>query len=150
GLAWERLAEWHRKMGDRLVEAILTPLPGLQKAFGLGPVNLFKFASASVRSAAGLSCKLFRTEPARRGVPGLSLHVDLGPGDFAGAGLGLVLALLASSNGFPVPVGGARAIAQAIIRRLEEAGGRLRLNAHVDHILVRKKRAVAVRTSDGD
>jgi phytoene dehydrogenase-like protein len=150
GSAWERLAGWQRKMGDRLVQALLAPLPGLGNAVKLGPINLVKFAAASVRNAAGLSCKIFRTESARRVLPGLSLHVDLGPQDFAGAGLGLVLALLASYNGFPVPAGGARAITQAMIRRLEETGGRLRLNAHVERILVRKKRAVAVLTSEGD
>ena len=48
-------------------------------------------------------------------VPGLALHVDLGPDDFAGAGLGLVLGLLAAGSGFRVPVGGARAITEALL-----------------------------------
>src|SRR5262249_27303066 len=75
---------------------------------------------------------------------------DLGPSDFGGAGLGLVLALLACSNGFPVPVGGARAITQAIIRRLEEAGGRLTVDARVERVVVKDKRAVAVVTNAGE
>jgi phytoene dehydrogenase-like protein len=78
-------------------------------------------------------------------VPALALHVDLGPEDFAGTGLGLVLALLAAGSGFRVPVGGAKAITAALLRRLQEAGGKLRLNAHADAVVVRGRRAVAVR-----
>ena len=62
----------------------------------------------------------------------------------------IVLGLLASGPGFRIPVGGARSITDALIRRLEEAGGALRLNAHVERIVVRDGRAVAVRTTDGD
>src|SRR5260370_4265076 len=98
----------------------------------------------------GYSGGHFRTEAARRVIPGLALHVDLGPEDFSGAALGLVLALLAAGSGFQVPVGGARAITQALLRRLEEAGGRIQLNTHVDEIVVRGRRAVAVRTSRGE
>jgi phytoene dehydrogenase-like protein len=150
GPAWERLARWQQAMGERLVAAILAPLPALGSAWQLGPRHFLKLALAGFRSTSGYSSRLFQTEAARRVIPGLGLHVDLGPRDFSGAGLGLVLGLLASSTGFRVPVGGARAITQALIRRLEEAGGELRLNAHVDQVVVRELRAVAVRTSAGD
>src|SRR5258707_7579695 len=40
---------------------------------------------------------------------------------FAGAGLGLVLALLASDSGFRIPVGGARAITDALLSRLSRS-----------------------------
>src|SRR5258707_13203671 len=69
---------------------------------------------------------------------------------FAGAGLGLVLALLASDSGFRIPVGGARAITDALLRRLAEAGGEVRLGQRAARILVRQGRAVAVRTQAGD
>jgi phytoene dehydrogenase-like protein len=150
GPAWERLAKWQQAMGRRLVDALLAPLPGLTAAWRLGPYHVLKFALAGMRTSAGFACRLFQTEAARRVIPALALHVDLGPGDFAGAGLGLVLALLASWSGFPVPIGGARAITQALIRRFEEAGGQFLLNSHVDRILVRQRRAVAVQTAQGD
>src|SRR5262249_28154918 len=128
GPAWASLARWQQAMGDRLVAALVATLPGLGPALRLGPFHLLRLASAGLRSAANYSRHLFRTEAARRVIPGLALHVDLGPNDCSGAGLGLVLALLASSSGFRVPVGGARAITQALRRRLEEAGGSVRLN----------------------
>jgi phytoene dehydrogenase-like protein len=80
----------------------------------------------------------------------LALHADLGPDDFAGAGMGLVLALMAAHSGFRVPRGGARAITQALLRRLEEAGGKLRLGVRVNRIVVRERRVVAVRTERGE
>jgi phytoene dehydrogenase-like protein len=147
---WLKLARWQQTMGDRLVHALLAPLPGLGPAWRLGPLNLLGLTHAGLSSAAGYSRRLFKTEAARRIIPGLALHVDLGPNDFSGAALGLVLALLAAGSGFQVPAGGARAITQAILRRLEEAGGRLQLNTHVDGIVVRGHRAVAVRTAQGE
>jgi phytoene dehydrogenase-like protein len=150
GARWARLARWKHAMGDRLAGALLASLPGLGPAFRLGPWSLWKLARAGLASAASFSRRHFQTEAARRVIPGLALHVDLGPDDFSGAALGLVLALLAADSGFRVPVGGARAVTRALVHRLEEAGGRIQLNAHVDRILVRGRRAVAVQTGGGD
>jgi phytoene dehydrogenase-like protein len=150
GDAWRRLALWQRGMGERLAAALLAPLPGIGPAWRLGPRNLLRLARAGLSTTAGFARRHFQTEAARRVIPALALHVDLGPEDFAGTGLGLVLALLASHSGFRVPVGGARSITNALLRRLEEAGGQIRLNARAERILVRQRRAVAVRTSEGE
>jgi phytoene dehydrogenase-like protein len=150
GAAWARLARWKERMGDRLAAALLAPLPGLGPALRLGPLNLARLARVGLSSPAGFGGRWFRTEAARRVIPGLALHVDLGPDDFSGAALGLVLALLAAGSGFRVPVGGAGAITRALVRRLEEAGGTLQLNTHVDRVVVRRRRAVAVVTRQGD
>jgi phytoene dehydrogenase-like protein len=149
GRAWERLVLWQREMEDRLVKAVVATLPGIGGARKLGLRNIIKFGALSGCTPAMLSHMLFKSEAARRVIPGLSLHVDLGPNDFAGAGLGLMLGLLASSSGFPVPVGGARSITQCLVRRLEEAGGKLELNYHVNRIGVRNRRAVEVDTAKG-
>jgi phytoene dehydrogenase-like protein len=150
GPAWRRLADWQAAMGQRLVEALLAPLPALGAALRLGPRHLVRLGLAGLTTPAAFAQRHFQTEAARRVIPALALHVDLGPEDFAGTGLGLVLALLAAGSGFRVPVGGARAITAALLRRLQEAGGTLRLNTHADAILVHRRRAVAVRTSTGD
>ena len=83
-------------------------------------------------------------------LPSLALHVDLGPDDAAGTGLGLVLALLAADSGFRIPVGGARSITNALLRRLEEGGGQVQLNTRAERIIVQQGRAVAVRTQQGE
>jgi phytoene dehydrogenase-like protein len=150
GPAWRRLAAWRSKMGDRLAATLLAPLPGLGAAWRLGPLNLARLARAGLSTTADFACRHFRTEAARRIVPGLALHVDLGPDDFAGAGLGLVLALLAAGSGFRVPSGGARAITDALLVRLREAGGEIRLGCRVERVLVRGGRAVGVRIAGGE
>jgi len=150
GDAWRRLAVWQQRMGDRLPNALLAPLPAMRQALRLGPTNIVGLAAAGLSTPAGYSQRRFRSEAARRVIPGLALHVDLGPEDFSGAALGLVLGLLAADAGFRVPVGGARAITDALLRRFQEAGGELRLHTHVDRIVVRDRRAVAIKTSAGE
>ncbi len=150
GPALRRLAEWQQCMGDRLAPALLGPLPGIGPALRLGLANLLRFARAGLSSPAQFARRHFQTEAGRRVIPAMALHVDLGPEDFSGAGLGVVLALLASHSGFRVPIGGARAITRALLHRLEEAGGKLQVGTHVDRVLVRRRCAVAVRTQGGD
>jgi phytoene dehydrogenase-like protein len=150
GDAWRSLARWQADMGERLPRALLSPLPDPRPALRLGFANLLRVAEAGLSSSAGYARRHFRTEAARRVIPGLALHVDLGPHDFSGAALGLVLALLASQYGFAVPVGGARAITEALLTRLQKAGGVVRLNARVTDIVVRQRRAVAVTTATGE
>jgi phytoene dehydrogenase-like protein len=150
GEAWRRLGQWQQAMGPRLAEALLAPLPGLGPAWRLGPRNLLRLARVGLLSPAGFARGHFRTEAARRVVPGLALHVDLGPDDLGGTGLGLVLTLLAAGSGFPVPAGGARAITEALLRRLAEAGSGVRLGTRVERVLVRGGRAVGVRTARGE
>lgn len=150
GAAWRTLAGWQKAMGPKLAEALLGPLTTLRPAWRLGLPSLFRLARTGVLSTSTFSRRWFKTETARRVIPGLALHVDLGPRDFAGTGLGLVLALLASDTGFRIPMGGARSIGQALIQRLEEAGGQLRVNARVKRIVVRGGRAVGVVLDDGE
>jgi phytoene dehydrogenase-like protein len=150
GDAWRSLGRWQTAMGVRLPEALLAPLPDPRPALRMGMRNLLRFAEAGLSTSAGYARRKFRTEAARRVIPGLALHVDLGPNDFSGAALGLVLALLASADGFAVPVGGARAITDALLTRLNQAGGDVRLGTRVRGIVVRQNRAVAVTTEYGE
>lgn len=48
------------------------------------------------------------------------------------------------------PVGGSGAIVQALVRGLQRWGGQLRLNAHVEQILVESGRATGVRLRSGE
>jgi phytoene dehydrogenase-like protein len=150
GDAWARLSAWQRARPERFTEALLSALPGLGPALRLGPKGLLSLTRAGLSSTAGFSSRRFQTEPARRVIPGLALHADFGPDDFAGASMGLVLALLAGSSGFPVPVGGAKAITEALLKRLREYGCELKLRTPVTQIVVDGRRAVAVVTSAGE
>lgn len=150
GDAWRDIALWHRASKERLLAAILSTLPPIGAALKLGPITTARLARAALSSGRRWSCATFQTEAARRIVPGLALHTDVGPDDPCGAIVGFVLTLLASSGGFGVPEGGAGSITRALLRRLEETGGAVRCGARVTQVVVRGGRAVAVRTSAGE
>jgi phytoene dehydrogenase-like protein len=82
-------------------------------------------------------------------IPGLGLHVDVGPDDRFGAGLAYMLAVTATTGGYGVPRGGAQSLTDAIVARLAERGGEVRLGARVTRVIVRGGRAAAVQLDDG-
>ncbi|MCS6902346.1 MAG: NAD(P)/FAD-dependent oxidoreductase, partial [Myxococcales bacterium] len=140
---------WFQECRDDLIPALLaTPVP-LAAPFALGVDNLMTFASLALPTARTLGESRLSTDAARRVIPGLGLHADIGPDDPVGSAVGLVLALLACDTGFCVPRGGAGTITQALCRELKRHGGQVRLSERVDEVLVREGRAVAVRTSQG-
>jgi phytoene dehydrogenase-like protein len=63
---------------------------------------------------------------------------------------GWLLAMLGQHHGFPVPVGGAGKLVEALVRRLAAKGGELRLASPVAGIEVRGKRATGVRLASGE
>ena len=150
GPAWRKIALWHRRTKERMLDALLSTLPALGPMLRFGPLNLLRLARVAISSGRGYASSVFRTEAARRVIPGLALHTDVGPDDPMGAVVGFVLAIMASSGGFGVPEGGASAITRAMLRRVEERGGVLRCGVRVRRILVRNGRAVAVLTTAGE
>ena len=102
-----------------------------------------------LRSTRGLASRLFETEAARRVLPGLGLHVDVGPDDRFGAGLAYMLAVTATTGGYGFPKGGAQSLTDALVARLAERGGEVRLGARVTRVIVRGGRAAAVVLDDG-
>lgn len=149
GRAWREIAEWHRRTKGPMLEMLLSTLPPAVSVLRFGPLNLLRLAEVGLSSGRSWSARRFRSAAARRVIPGLALHTDVGPDDACGAAVGFVLGLLASSNGFTVPEGGSGSITRALLTRLEEAGAELDLGVHVDSIVTDGGSAVAVRTSRG-
>ena len=149
GRRWARLARWHATVEERLLAALLGPIPTLGPAVALGPLNLLRLGGIFAASAAGFARRSFESEAARRVLPSLGLHVDVAPGDPFGAAVGYVLGLVASTGGYSVPEGGAQRVADALLAALHARGGDLRLGTRVAEIVVRDGRARAVRTADG-
>jgi phytoene dehydrogenase-like protein len=147
---WRRVTTWYRSVEPDLIALLLGPLPSLAPAARLGPVALAKLARVFTASGRGLSERWFRSTAARRVLPSLALHVDVGPDDRFGAALGYMLGMTATTGGYPVPEGGARAITDALLGCLAERGGLIRLGARVSRIEVRGGRAVAVRLEGGE
>ncbi len=150
GEAWAKLAAFHRRVEPDLLEALMDPFPAIAPALRLGVGPLLRVARLFAQSGRRLSSGLFESAAARRVLPGLALHVDVGPDDWFGAGLGYMLGLTASTGGYAVPRGGAQAVANALVTLLERHGGRLRLGAQVSRIVVRGRRARGVVLASGE
>lgn len=147
--AFHALADWFDDSGEAMLRMLLGPLPPIRAAFEFGPINLLRLAEVGLSSGRDFSQRRFRSEAARRVLPGLALHTDIGPDDLCGAAVGFMLAAVASKHGFPVPEGGAGAITAALLERLEQAGGELETGVHVDRVVTRGGEAVAVELGDG-
>jgi phytoene dehydrogenase-like protein len=150
GQAWQKLAAFHARTEADLLATLLGPIPSLAPALRLGPKNLAKVLWYFARSAGSLSRKLFQSEAARRVLPCLGLHVDVGPDDWFGAGLSYMLGMTATTGGFAVPKRGAQSITNALVTLLEGCGGRLRLGAQVTRVVVHAGRASAVILEGGE
>lgn len=144
------LARWFRREQPAILEALLGPFPPLRRAFGLSADTLLTLATVALSSGRGHAENTFATEPARRVIPALALHTDVGPDDPFGAIVGFMLAMLAVTEGFPVLRGGSSALPKALLARLFERGGEVRTRTRAASILVRGGRAVGVKTAFGE
>lgn len=147
---WRSIAQWHARIEDRLLPAMLLTFPALRPALGLLPFHLLRLASYFLASGQRLSQRLFRSAAAQRVLPGLALHTDVGPEDTFGAGIGYMLAVTATTGGYSVPQGGAQAITDVLLALLSHHGGRVRLGSRVARVITEGRRAVGVALDDGE
>jgi phytoene dehydrogenase-like protein len=147
--AFRELARAHAARERELLGVLLGPFPSVGPLVRLGALNLLDIARMFIRSSRGLSSRLFQTEAARRVLPSLGLHVDVGPDDRFGAALGYMLAMTATTGGYGVPKGGAQSLTSALQFRLAEGGGQIWPGARVTRVVVRNGNAAAVVLDDG-
>jgi phytoene dehydrogenase-like protein len=154
GEAWRRLMERWDRVGEHVIRALFTPFPPLRAGLGIASelgykalLDLARFALLPVRRFAD---EEFRGDGGPRMIAGNALHADFSPEQPGGAMFGWVLCALAQTVGFPIPEGGSGELTRALVRRLEARGGRVVCGARVRSIEVRRGRAVAVRTEQGD
>jgi phytoene dehydrogenase-like protein len=153
GAAWRALYLEFERISDPLLDAMTAPIPPVRGATrlaaALGPRGLLDFARTSVLSVRRLAQERFRGEAAALLLTGNALHSDVGPETAPSGFLGWLLTCLGQQHGFPVPEGGAGQLTDALVRRLEARGGCVRCDAPVTDVVVRDRRAVAVRLADG-
>ena len=127
GPAWQKLMQPMVKAWPALVGDTLSPL----LHWPASPLLLARFGLEALKSARRSADHLFKTERARTLFAGLAGHSNV-PLDFAAsAGPALVLGAAAHATGWPMPRGGAQAIAQALASVLLEAGGEIQTSHKV-------------------
>jgi len=92
----------------------------------------------------------FGSDAARRLLAGCALHADLAPEAVLGGFFAWVLCGLGQEVGWPVPEGGSGRLSAALTARLRARGGEVVCNTPVDQVVVRDRRAVAVRACGAD
>ncbi len=152
GEAWLALAaEWDR-YGQRLLEALLSPFPPVRSALRLGyaaRLELWDLARRTILPVRAMAAELFDGDSPGLLLAGNALHADVTPDAAPSALLGWLLVGLGQTVGFPVPVGGAGRITDALLARLARAGGQVRVAEPVEQVLVTGGRATGVRTASG-
>ncbi|MET7471172.1 NAD(P)/FAD-dependent oxidoreductase [Micromonospora sp. NPDC005222] len=145
-------ADW-RQVAEPMLQTITTPFPPVRGGLGMlrqlrvgGALRLARRLVLPVRK---LGAELFEGEGGPVLLAGCALHTDLSPEE-AGSGVyGWLLAMLGQQVGWPVPVGGAQRITDALVARLVERGGRITYGARVERVLTARGRAMGVRTAGG-
>ncbi|KXK58626.1 FAD-dependent oxidoreductase [Micromonospora rosaria] len=153
GRRWlDAYADW-RSVAEPMLTSITTPFPpvrgGLDLLRRLHVGGALRLARRLVLPVRKLGDELFAGAGGPALLAGCALHTDLSPED-AGSGVyGWLLAMLGQQVGWPVPVGGAQRITDALVARLTGRGGRIVHRARVDRVLTARGRAMGVRTVDG-
>lgn len=152
GDAWLELqARWGR-VGGPFLDGMLSPFPPVRAGVRLALaarselLELARLATLPVRRMVEES---FHGPQAATLLAGNALHADLTPEAAPSALLGWMLVALGQTVGFPVPLGGAGGITDALVRRLTAAGGAVRCSTPVRRVEIRGGRAVGVETADG-
>ncbi|GAA1787627.1 NAD(P)/FAD-dependent oxidoreductase [Planosporangium flavigriseum] len=153
GRRWRsEYARW-AEVSDELLGALLTPFPpvrpGLALYRRLRTAGLLRLARWFLLPARILGEEMFEGEGGRALLAGLALHTNLSPVEVGSGVYGWLLAMLGQQYGFPVPVGGAGRLADALVDRLRARGGEILLDAPVDRVIVGAGRALGVRSADG-
>lgn len=153
GDAWRRLFALWRELTPAGLDMLVTPpppvLPALRLLGTLGPARALHVTRLALLSVRRFGEEHFAGDGGRRLIAGNALHADLTPETAIGGFFGFVLCALGQDVGFPVPLGGAGKLSDALVRRLRERGGAIECDAPVERVLVRGGRAVGVRTTDG-
>ncbi|MFC8359028.1 phytoene desaturase family protein [Streptomyces griseorubiginosus] len=154
GDGWRRLHDVWQRLRPDLLDALFTPFPPVRAAgrlaWRLRAAGGLRMARTLVLPVRRMGEEEFRGQGGRLLLAGNALHADLAPESAGSGGFGWLMAMLGQTYGFPVPVGGSGALTEALTRRLETLGGRVRCGQRVAEVVVRGGRAVGVRTAAGD
>ena len=153
GQAWIEMFEHWQRVRDPLLDALFTPLPPVTSTARLlsrlGAAGTLDFARLAVSPVRRMAQERFSGDLPALLLTGNAMHSDIAPDGAGSALFGWLLAMLAQDVGFPVPAGGAGALAAAMRARAEHVGVQFRTGSPVVAIDVSRGRAVGVRLGDG-
>jgi phytoene dehydrogenase-like protein len=154
GDRWREIYAEFEQIREPLLQSLLRPFPpvrsGARLLRRLGAADALRFARFAILPVRRYAEENFAGEGAAVLLAGNALHTDLAPENAGSALYGWLLCMLAQSVGFPVPVGGAGRLTDALVGRLQSRGGQLRLSSRVERITTSGGRVTGVRLADGE
>ncbi len=154
GDAWRRLTEQWTELQEPLLNSLFRPFPPVRSGLSLvrraGLAETLRLAQLALSSVRSFGERTFTGEGGSILLGGNALHADLSPDSAGSAIYGWLLCMLGQTVGFPVPVGGARGLVDALLARLAAAGGDVLLSAPVVSIEVIDGAARGVRLASGE
>ena len=154
GEAWVSLYRLWERIGDALLDAMVTPFPpvraGARVVSGVGRGELARFARSMLLPLRRFGEEHFRGDGGARLLAGNALHTDLTADAAMGGFYGWLLCCVGQDVGFPSPEGGAGELTRALVTRLESRGGVVRCDAPVGRIQVRDGGAAGVVLEGGE
>jgi len=153
GDAWRVLMDRWRRLEPGIARAFFTPFPPLlgaaQVALATDPRDLVRLARFMALPARRLTDEQFAGRDGPDLLCGLALHANLAPEVVGSGAFGWIMCGLAQVHGLPVPEGGASMLSRALVRRLEDRGGRVICATPAERVLISGGRARGVRSADG-
>lgn len=152
--AWLRIsAQWER-IEATVLDALFRPFPPLMPAQRLlrqlGVGEALRLARLALLPVRRFGEENFRGEGAPLIFAGNALHADLSP-DGAGSALyGWLLSMIGQTHGYPVPVGGAGRLTDALASRLLSLGGSIRLECPVAEVRITAGTTTGVTLASGE
>ena len=153
GEAWLKLVSGWRRVREPLIDALLKGWPPVGSAARLagvlGAAGLLDFARFALLPSDQMGEEWFGGARARDILAGNAMHADVSPLAPVSGMMGFIMTMLAQDVGFPVPRGGAGALAEALVSRAASSGAVVELDSPVVGISVTAGRADGVRLADG-
>ena len=153
GERWEALMRWWDRYGPPIIESFLGPWPPVKGPVRLAAranTELLELARFLLLPARTMGHELFSGLAAARLLIGCTAHSDLGPDQTLSGFPGLLLLLVGQDHGWPSPVGGAGAMSDALVSRLQASGGTVRCSARAEAIVTSGRRVRGVRLAGGE
>lgn len=127
--AWERFFAPHVRDGERLLADLLGPLRLPQQ-----PLRLARFGLPGLLPVTTLARRAFRGPRARALLAGCAAHSILPLENLLTSAVGMIFALTAHLEDWPVAAGGSRAIAAALASYLQSLGGSVETGRRIRHL----------------
>jgi phytoene dehydrogenase-like protein len=125
--AYQRLFEPIVSRWQALLDEFLQPIIHFPRY----PMQMARFGNLALTSIDHLIRNRFSREPAKALLAGLAAHSFLSLTDTGSSAFALILGMLGHAIGWPIPRGGAQAIAQALSRHFQVLGGQIQTDVSV-------------------